>query len=207
VKWLFAMSCLFFAAASFGVRLHPDKAASFLQRENFENYYEIEFFSGQRLAGKLVSESSETIEITLGAGTTRFKKNEIKGSHLLDSKAVAGGEYSDIIFRPARKASSWVSMSYEDSLFYAAEKRAGLLFSGIAEKLPQESKALPPLKGLSRDEASAPQVEPNFLARMGLPSAGIASTAVRGLAAENNQEQDYTALITAGLEKLRNSKK
>ncbi len=207
MKWFFAILCLFLAAVSFGVRIHPESAAARFQRETFENYYEIEFFSGQKLAGRLVSESAESFEITIGSGTAVFKKNEIKSRRLLDAEAVKAGQYSDLILRKKNQSSPVITLRYEDSLFYTAEQRLDAVISNAAAKLGKENVLVNPRRSPAAKRSAETKIETGLPENLGSPSAGSPSSETHGFSSGNNQDQDYAALIKAGLEQLRNSAK
>ncbi len=207
MKWVFGILCLFFAAFGFGLRLHPERLIPFFNGESFEHYYEIEFFSGQKMAGKLVSESANALEMTLGAGAVFFQKKEIKSRRLLNSDAVRAGNYSDILLHKAGSDKALVSVRYEDSFFYTAEKRFESLFLRAAAKLRQESAAVNPVNSLRLEHAAEPGAEAALPLSLGSTSPSMPSSAVRGFASQDNQQQDYAALIKAGLDQLRNSAK
>lgn len=205
MKWVFGILCLFFAAFSFGVRVHPGNAALLIHRGNFENYYELEFFSGRKLAGRLISESADAVEITIGAGTVVLKKDEIKSRRWVDSEAVKSGKYDDIILRETHPDRALISVRYEDSFFYAAEKRLAGLFSRAAVKIRKESAARNPLNAPHPGRAAAPHGGVELAENPEMNAAVMPSTEGRDFSSENNQEQDYSALIKAGLEQLRKS--
>jgi len=199
VKWIFGILCLCFAALGFGVRLHPENV---FQGENLENYYEIEFFSGQKLIGQAVRESADVFEMSLGSGSAVFKKNEIKSRRGLTPDAVKEGGYSGDILRKTRQGSPLISVRYEDSFFYTAESRLEAMLSRVFGK---ENTAIRSAHSLNLEHAA--ELRPETVlpgGGLGLTSA-VPSSAMRGFSAAQDKEQDYTAVLKAGLEQLRRS--
>ena len=84
----------------------------------------------------------------------------------------------------------------------------GLLFSKAAAKVHKEGQAWNPLGALPHEPSAEPSEAAAMMGSQGLPTAMIPSSTVRGVPSDKNEEQqDYTALIKAGLDQLRNSAK
>lgn len=199
MKWLFGCLSLLFVSFCFGIRVHPENVSQIFYRPSFDHYDQIEFFSGLKLAGKIISESADTLEIGLGTGTAVFNKGEIKSRHGMDPQAVKDGKYPDVMIQEPLANKPLVSLRYQDSVFYVAENKIDRMLSRAAEKMSGPGKVLnaPQAEGLAPGETSSRE-------RM-LPEKKLAMPRTGEPDSLTPPTQDYEALLRAGLEKLQSS--
>ncbi len=198
MKWLFGIFFIAMASLAFGVRVHPENAGRFFEKENFENYVELEFASGRRVAGKQVRDSLTSVEMAMGNGTAVFQKQEIHRMTPLDPAAVQAGNYADLILESGN-ARPLISVRYEDSVFYGIEKRLDRWMRRIAQTLRTHA----PSWNLFNPKTVNTSVQEGG-ALPDLPAAGAGLFAA--LSREGSGGENYDALLKNSLEKFKNSK-
>lgn len=202
MKWIFGIFFLTLTALGMGVRVHPENFTKIIKAPDYENFYEVEFLSGRRVAGEMISQSESTITLKVGGGAAVFERKELAQIRALDANEVRSGAYHSLQLAERRDTRQVVTYRYEDSFFYALEKRLSRAFSKAAKSLRENQAAWNPfnLKTLgSSVQTAAPQEA--SLAAGPAAAAGL----LQQLPSANGGE-DYAALLKAGLEQLQKSK-
>ncbi len=193
MKWLFGIFILILACAISGVRFHPGNLGKYFERDRGEDYVEVLFSSGNRMAGRKIHETAQTLELGAGGGTAVFSKKEIASVLPLDPAQVRAGRYADVILREPANARPVLTLRYADSLFAPFEKGIERLFS----------RALQIFSTNPSHEAGPAElpVPPSG----GAPAGASGLTSLLQTAKSDESGEDYAALIHKGLEQIKKS--
>ncbi|MCB9799125.1 MAG: hypothetical protein H6757_00020 [Candidatus Omnitrophica bacterium] len=137
-KILIFIGLLIAGSYAAGIRLHPENVPLYFNPTGAHEYYELELNNGNKLAGKLVRESPEHIEITIGGGTVTFVKADILKIRKLSNEEMHSEPYLSLINRENSLHPPLWTRRYEDSILPMVSKTAGDIMSQLSEKMMDE---------------------------------------------------------------------